>query len=296
MKQTIVVWANCQGGSIIHMLNKYYSYKFDIKYFVNYEYIRDSKSIPDDFKNTDIFIYQNYSIQKDDTYDLSNILTNILKPSCIKICIPFLRGDFLFCCNNTDIHDKKNEQTKSKTVPFGKFFFGINYIDDELIEINYNIDDENEKKQIIENIYSKIMNPDLINNETICRYYNNNMEYLEKKIVNSDVPELLEFIKHNFKKIRLFHNPNHPTGILLHFMIKKVFNLLNLKYPDTDTDTNENIMFLENSLNDWTMPILPSVRKHYNFTFEDKCNSWYDKDICDTLSFITKYINDLYFC
>ena len=43
------------------------------------------------------------------------------------------------------------------------------------------------------------------------------------------------------------------------------------------------------------MPILPCVRKYYGFTFEDKCNSWYDKDMLDTQSFITKYILDLYF-
>ena len=249
------------------------------------------KTIPDDFKNTDIFIYQNYSIQKDDIYDLSNILTNILKSSCIKICIPSLRGEFLFCYNNTDIHNRKNEQTKSSMMPFGKFFYGINYIDKEIIEINYDIDIEYEKNQIIENIYSKIMNQYLIDNETICSYYDTNMEYLEKKIVNSDVPELLEFIKNNFKKIRLFHNPNHPTGILLNFMVKRVFNLLNLEYPDT----SENISILDNSLNDWIMPILPSVRRYYGFEFEDKCSSWYDKDIIDTPSFVTKYILDLYF-
>jgi hypothetical protein len=117
------------------------------------------------------------------------------------------------------------------------------------------------------------------------------MDYLKKKIVNSDVPELLEFIKINFEQIRLFHNPNHPTGVLLNFMIKKVFNLLALEYPDT----SENISILENSLNDWTMPILPSVQRYYGFKFEDKCSSWYDKDIIDIHSFVTKYILDLYF-
>ena len=44
MKQTIVVWANCQGSSITQMLNKYHKDKFDIKHFLNYEYIRNSKN------------------------------------------------------------------------------------------------------------------------------------------------------------------------------------------------------------------------------------------------------------
>lgn len=39
MKQTIVVWANCQCGPIKHMLHKYYDDKFDINHFLNYEYI-----------------------------------------------------------------------------------------------------------------------------------------------------------------------------------------------------------------------------------------------------------------
>jgi hypothetical protein len=68
---------------------------------------------------------------------------------------------------------------------------------------------------------------------------------------------------------------------------------LQLNYPETDQE--ENIKFLNIGLNDWVMPILPSVRKHYGINFPDICSSWYNKDIVDTKTFIEAYVKELYF-
>ena len=286
----VTIWANCQGDAIKTMLNRYHSDKYDVKHFMNYEYIYSNKPIPEDFKHTDIFIYQNYS-KSNGTYDLSTILTNVLKPSCKRICIPSLRGEFLFCYTNTPLHRVKNNNTITPKTPYGKFCYGIDYIDNELHDIDYTRYNEFDKTQLIECVYNKLMDPNLVSIFTICTYFNKNIDFLRSKIVSSDIPELLDFIIMNFKQIRLFHNTNHPTGVLLSFMVQKVFQLLSLDYPNVE----ENIRIIDNSLSDWVMPILPSVSKYYSFTFEDKCSSWYHPDIHDKRGFITKYINDLYF-
>ncbi len=92
-------------------------------------------------------------------------------------------------------------------------------------------------------------------------------------------------------KVRLFHKPNHPTGILLNEVVKEIFKLLDLDYEYN----NENITILNNSLNDLVMPILHSVKKYYSLNFGDECSSWYNTNIIDTNTFIYHYINDLYF-
>jgi len=274
------------------MINKYYSDLFIVKYLTNYKFINEKLELPEDIKNADIFLYQNYSDKPNCIYDLNNILNNYLKKDCIKICFPTLHScQMLFCY---EINDPNNFKTISDIYPHGKFFYGISVITDLLKKYDYNNYDEINKNIIIDKIYNESQQLDFISDEKIKYYYNRNMEFLEKKILSSDVPELFDFIKNNFTKIRLWHNPNHPTGVLLNKLIKCIFYKLNLNY--NEDDNLENIHKLENSLNDWVIPIFPSVKKYYNITFDDKCSSWYHKeDIKDSYSYINKYLNDLYF-
>jgi len=293
MKQQVTIWANCQGGVIYYMLNKYYGDNFEIRIYLNYEIIKNKELIPDFFIDTDIFIYQNYSDKPGSIYDLSNILNNILKKDCIKICIPFLQSDLLFPFDHNNL---ANQKTINEKFPHGKFFYGISIIE-KFFNINDNLHllDDNEKNIMIDQIIDKILDVNCIEPDNIKNYYDRNFDFFEKKILNSDVPELYNFIKNNFTNIRLFHNRNHPTGILLNQLIKLIFNLLKLSY---DEKSECNIQFLEKSLKDWVVPILPSVRKHYNITYEnidDKCSSVWNKDIIDTRTYLKQYILDMYF-
>lgn len=284
-KKNVIIWANCQGGSICYMLEKYYSSLFNVKSFMNFEYIKNNILIPQEFYSTDIFIYQNYSDKPNSEYDLSYILNNILPTSCTKICISFLQFDATFCYNE---NDEQNIKTINSENPFGKFFFGIDLI------IHYFKNSENFTKEYsINDLTNLLLNENAIPKEKILYNYNRCFQYLENKLLNSDVPELYYFIKDNFTKIRLFHNRNHPTGLLLNEQIKLIFKLLQLNYPETDQE--ENIKIIDNRYNDWVMPILPSVRKYYNINFPDTCSSWYNKDIVDTKTFIETYVKELYF-
>jgi hypothetical protein len=291
MKKIILIWANCQGSSISYIINKYYSTLFTVEHLVNYEFIRNNLVVPDKVKNADIFLYQRYSDIPDSEYDINNLINNYLKKDCIKICFPTLHSCPLLFCYETN--EPNNRKTIDKTHPFGKFFFGISVITDLLQNYDYKNCDETYKNTIIDEIYNTTQTPDFISEEKIQYYYNRNFEFLENKILSSDVPELLDFIKFNFTKVRLWHNPNHPTGLLLNELAKCIFKTLNLLY--NEEDNLQNINELDKILSDWIMPIFPSVKKYYNITFNDNCSSWYHSDIHDTKSYIRKYLDELYF-
>ena len=196
----------------------------------------------------------------------------------------------LFCY---ETNEPNNSKTIDSKYPHGKFFYGISPITDLLKEYNYTNCNEEIKNNIIDEIYNKSQQLEFISHERIKYFYDRNFEFLEKKILPSDVPELFNFIKENFTKERLWHNPNHPTGILLNELVKLIFKKLNLTY--IESDSIENINTLNHSLNDWVMPIFPCVKNYYNITFEDNCSSWYHQDIIDSKSYIKTYLTELYF-
>lgn len=171
-KKNVIIWANCQGGTIHYMLEKYYSSQFKVSTFMNFEYIKNDKLLPSDFYEADIFIYQNYSDKPNSEYDLTNILNNILPKSCIKICISFLQFDATFCYNENDI---QNTKTINSENPFGKFCYGI-----ELI-INYFKDRENSTKEDSINVLTNLLlDENALSEEKILYNYNRSFEYLEK--------------------------------------------------------------------------------------------------------------------
>jgi hypothetical protein len=278
----IVFWANCQSGSIHYMFNKYFHDIYKIYHFLNYEYIKNNKELPDEIADADFFIYQNYSKQEDPTYSLDNII-NMLKPECKKICIPFLQCDSLFCYNSVSPH---NSKTITQEFPHGKFFYGIEHIENEL-KLSYN----SNKETIISNAYKNMTDDQAIPKETIDKYKYRNLEYFENKILSSDVPELFNFIQNNFTKVRLFYNRNHPTGLLLNELVKGVFRCMNLEYPSNDPT---NIIVLDDILNDWCMPILPCVQKYYQLEFDCKVHSKYHPNIIDLYSFIETYVDSFF--
>ena len=280
----MVILANCQGGPVTFMLNKYYSNLYDIRNYANYEYIQKNLDLPSDIKEADYFLYQNYS-NDDAKYDLKNILENVLKKECIKICFPSLHSCNLIFCYDT--FSPNNYKTITKEKPFGDFFFGISSMLEEIKKYDYNSCNKNEiKKKIID-----ISNSDnFISEETILYHNKRTFGFLENKCLSSDVPEIYIFIKKNFTKFRLWHNANHPTGILLNELIKLIFLKLELKYFENE----ENINILNNCLSDWVMPIFPCVTKYYNFEFDTyKCSSWYNKNIVDSTTYIDEYLESI---
>jgi hypothetical protein len=276
MKKLVVILANCQGGPLLLMLQKYYSHLYDVKWYSNYEYIQQNLDLPEDIKDADIFLYQNYS-NTDEKYNLKIILDHKLKKECIKLSFPTLHSCHLLFCY--DINAPTNYKTITTEKPHGEFFYGISPI------INIT-----NKSNTIHEIIETSKQDNFISEETILYHHNRTFEFLENKCLSSDVPELYDFIKNNFKEVRLWHSPNHPTGILLNYLIKLIFSKLELHYNETE----ENINILNNGLSDWVMPIFPCVSNYHNFKFDIKCSSWYHKNIIDYDTYLETYIEHLY--
>ena len=285
MKKLLVILANCQGNPLSHMLNKYYSNLYDIKYYTNYEYIKNNLNLPLDIKEADVFLYQNYS-NNDEKYDLKILLENVLKKECIKICFPSLHSCNLIFCY--DVTEPNNYKTITNEKPFGEFYYGISHIIDEFNKYEINENTKKNKNEIIEKIIDSSNNDNFISKETILYHNKRTFEFLENKCLSSDVPEIYNFIKNNFTKIRLWHNPNHPTGILLNELIKLIVLKLKLEYFENE----ENFIILENFLADWVMPIFPCVKQYYNMKFDiNKCSSWYNKNIIDSKTYLNEYLS-----
>ena len=288
--KNVLLWTNCQGGAIIGMLNKYHSDKYTTKHFLNYEYIREHKTLPEEFKDADIFIYQNYNSDKHvKDYDLDHIINNVLKPECKTICIPFLYFEAMFPYN-TRQQSSNNFRTVSPESPFGRCFFGIGLIDDIMSGLDIKNFSDNDKETLIESICQDLVSENKVTEDEMKKYHDRSFEYLENKIMSGDLPFLLDYIKTNFTKTRLWHNPNHPSGELMKELVRGVFGILEL---DFNYDNDDLSAF--NGLKDWEMPILPCVKKYYNLTFDDSCLSIYDPSIVDKKTFIRQYVKWMYF-
>ena len=281
MKKNIIIWANCQGGVLGTMLNKYYADIFDIHYFANYEYIRDNKPLPEIFHKCDIFLYQNY-LNKDELYCMNNILNNILPIHSIRISFPTLHRNYLQFCY--DINSPENKNTISQNKPHGEFFYGIQNIRNIVKKLK---DEGFKKDDIIEKTLEEVNKPEFITNEQIIQHEYDTIDFLQTKALNSDIPNIYYFIINNYKRIRLYHNPNHPNGILLNELCKEIFIKLGLNY----LNENENIIFLETILKDWKMPIFKQICNYYDMNnIDNNCYTLTDPDIFDEISYIKKYI------
>lgn len=280
-KKIVCIWANCQGGVVSGMLSRYYSSLFTIYNDNNYEYIQSKKPIPNYLKNCDIFLYQNYS-DREDGYDLNFIKKNILPNHAITISFPTLHRNYLQF--PFDAQSPENTQTVDDKHPHGKFFFGIQNIRNIVYELKKN---KIEDSKIIDIVLNKINNIDFIDVNQIKENEERTLNFLKNKSLSSDIPEIYDFIVNNYKKQRLWHNPNHPNGILLNELCKLIFNKLGLVYPNE----KQNINYLDKQLNDWKMPIFKSVERYYNMNnVDNKCFCWVNNKIVDLNTYIIEYV------
>ena len=129
---------------------------------------------------------------------------------------------------------------------------------------------------------------DFILSEQIIKYQNDSLNFLRLKALNSDIPDIYNYILNDYKVKRLWHNPNHPNGILLNELCREIFKKMNLIY----IDNLENINLLDNMLNDWKMPIFDSIIKYYDMVnIDNNCSSWYNKSITNIDTYISEYID-----
>ena len=81
-----------------------------------------------------------------------------------------------------------------------------------------------------ENFYNKEYLEDNVNkslNELKIRCDNNKKKFLQQR--NVFILSIWEFIKDNYKNKLLFYSMNHPTNILLQFIVEQIFKIMNIR-------------------------------------------------------------------
>jgi uncharacterized protein (UPF0332 family) len=241
----VVIYANCQGMGVSYFLKK--SNYILNNYHINHIRIDDLVFKKNNMNyhlisKADIFIYQHLD-DKHGNISTNNIL-KILKPECKTISFPYIYNNSFYPVKGPlvikDSHRKK----------LCSVIFDNSEIITDLIDKKYDL-----------NKILKLYLENKINFNYQKRWdYTNNI--LQEKEKNCDV-KIVDFIKQNFSKQRLFLLENHPTSIIFINVVNQIFEIINV--PKLKL-SNYNIN--DANLPGGMIPFDKSSNKFFNYKFE----------------------------
>ncbi len=209
----------------------------------NWKYITSGKELPD--LECDIFIYQPYKGENE--YNTDIVLGDLRKKNkrLLEISVPFLN----FGGYSPDFYIEKNK-VKCEKYPYGRFPQGSSVLSGvkrvEELDISKNLEESFGKMRKIE-------------------------EFCDIKIV--------DFVRENYKKERLFYSNNHCSNSVLYKITGEISVLCGIK---------ELRKFESEMLRDHSVLILPRVREELGLEFEGK-NKLYGGEEVDEEEYIRRY-------
>jgi hypothetical protein len=217
----ILIYGNCQGGSVYRYLQKYTT-KFTLDYMVNYEYIFKQLPLPGDLiSRCDIFIYQPIEETRG-IYSTKHIMT-LLKPTCRCISFPYL----FFYGYAPDEHDySKKEATISSTCLFGNW----PYDNHKILELL-----SRDGKLTGSEISEQIQRDDFISKEFLMEKTSYSITTLRRHESNCTV-QVADFIEREYRKHLLFYTRNHPTNVLLDEVFRQLCAQLEIPHVSIRND------------------------------------------------------------
>uniref|UniRef100_A0A6C0J621 Polysaccharide biosynthesis enzyme WcbI domain-containing protein n=1 Tax=viral metagenome TaxID=1070528 RepID=A0A6C0J621_9ZZZZ len=214
-------------------------------------------------KNADILIYQPLN-EKHKKFSTNNIL-KLIKTTCKTISFPYIYNNSFYPIKGpTEINQSH----------FGKhchIIFDNSECITNLIDKKLNLDE-----------ILKLYQENKINFNYEKRY-NNTINILENREKVCDI-KIIDFIKKNFTKERLFLLENHPTSIIFINITNQILKILNIK----------ELKILEYGINDCNLsgyiPLDISSKNYFNYEFEiDKdCDNYYKQCIINIFNFYTQ--------
>ena len=247
----IVIYANCQGIGISYFLKK----SIDILNNYNINHIRiDDLVLKKNFlnynaiSNADIFIYQH--LDNKHGYISTNNILKILKPECKTISFPYIYNNSFYPIKGPLVI-KDYYRNKPCSVIF-----------DNSEIITYLIDKKHNLNEIL-NLY--LENKINFNYKKRWDYTNN---ILQEKEENCDI-KIVDFIKQNFSKQRLFLLENHPTSIIFINIVNQI--LEKLKIPKINSN---NYNLNDANLPGGMIPFDESSNIFFNYEFDIELNSY----------------------
>lgn len=287
-KKTVVVWANCQGEPLANALRSMHPESFNVHCFMNYEFIKNGLELPAFMKSADLFLYQNYRPKEISLYDLDWIARNILPAHCLKISFPTLHSMPLQFCH--DYHEPNNNKTQGPGFPHGEFFFGIKPLADYFVDLVKDSTTKEERILRVPEAVEHALATDFISVSDVGYHKEKSLGFLREKSLKSDTPGIYDYVLDNYRSTRLWHNPNHPNGILLNELCRQVFEAIGLHYNPNPTF----LSYIDEYLKDWVIPILPSVQAAIGLEAGSYCESKYHPEIDSTEAYLSKYLRCLY--
>lgn len=215
-KKIAIIYGNChtvpikQGLKLSKLFNLEYGfYPLHQIQEINNNSLNDLSS--NVFERCDLFIHQ--SIRLENTYGkkyASKELINRLKSNCIEIAIPNLYGlpKFLYPQFDNNLATKKIE---------GKNYFPFR---DKYIEYMWG----NGCKE--QEIYNYILKGDIIQKNEIASAADAFYEKVKKRETEWNI-KIAEWIINKYKETPLFFDPNHPTKVVIEYIINNILCLLN---------------------------------------------------------------------
>lgn len=211
-----------------------------------------------------IFIYQPLDEKHGDIS--TKKIIKMLNPSCIKISFPYIYNNSFYPVKGPllikDSHKKKQ----------CSIIYDNSEVITDLIDKNYSLEE-------IITLYKN--NKINFNYEDRFNYTNS---ILQQKESECDI-KILNFIKDNFNKERLFLLENHPTSIIFINVVNQILEKISLsKLPLFNCDINEA------NLPGGLLPIDKSSNNFFNYEFDIDDNSYdyYNVIITNIYNFYAK--------
>ena len=224
-KKKFTIYGNCQASILAKfMLNskefrKQYEYIPIPPVYTLNDYLIN-QLLDEVFPSLDLLIYQPVSNKLNGEQYSSNYISKFLKNKCQLVSFPscYFKGYFPELDQMKLIQDKTN-----------KFVLSFQGKDREVLVHDYNI-----VKAFLENFTaheaSQFAEIDSFYSKTFSiEAYEKSIDSLKLRERNNNVDIVIsDYIHQNYKKIKLFHTHNHPSGNLLYFIASKVISKIKL--------------------------------------------------------------------
>lgn len=238
-KQSVVIYANCQGSVIGQILEKHYSNLFCVKLLTNYQFISNKLVLPVELiSSADVFIYQ--PIHGHGVYDTDFIVNEYIDREKTK-CISFPYIYFL------GYHPDHFEDTKYKTLSQNPNSLILKYGHKWLS----NHQNENPEKC-------------LDHHETLFDVCYMNGKRDEALVILGErekqcTIKVSGLIRDHYKQKLLFNTVNHPSNELYYLLFELFRQELKLELKDIQQEREFQ--------NEHVDMIYPQVHKHHQFEF-----------------------------
>ena len=244
IKKKIVVYGNCQSEAIARTLLECeefaYIYEWVTTPFVhNIRTDEQKNQLHSAVKTADVFIFQHVSELGWNKEISTNYLITILKNDCDVISIPSLYFDGYF----------PHLSTMDGVVG------PLNLVHDYFIASSYVLN------LSVEQVIASMSSDDLYSQSQAEYYVESSIGNLFLRESEVDI-KVAEYIKDNYKRVKLFNQFNHPTRNLIEYVCSRIIIKVSAIEP---CFTRKNSGYLDGI----RAPIYPSLKKGLSLSFTD---------------------------